>query len=310
MKLLVAGGGAFGKEHLKTLAAIGGLTVAVAEARETELVRLGAAFDLADSDTDAFALMDRFAPDGVIIATPAQAHAPVAGEALGRGVPVLVEKPVTPDAVTMRELEAVAARSSAFLQPGHILRFSDGHRRLRDMLKSGEIGDLLHFRSRRYRDASHAERYTDIDPVLMTMIHDLDLALWFDGGTAVSATATRRPRGTARSLTCAHIESDSGATWDVATAWLHPGPECPPDHVEIIGSAGSAELFVGSHIAVFGQSYRHIELGSEDDPLRAELECFLAGIRAGVSQAPVSPHDALHGLIAAEMVLAALDGRR
>jgi hypothetical protein len=43
-----------------------------------------------------------------------------------------------------------------------------------------------------------------------------------------------------------------------------------------------------------------------DDPLRAELDCFLAGIRAGATQAPLQLQDAVKGLLAAEMVLKAL----
>lgn len=309
MKILVAGGGIFGKEHLTTLTAIGGLKLAVAETREMELARLGDMFPLADRDTDAFALLGRFAPDGIVIATPAAAHAPLAIAALERGVPVLVEKPVAPDTVTMRHLCGVAAASKTFLQPGHILRFSAGHRQLRDILRQGEIGELLSFTSRRYRDASHAVRYTDIDPVLMTMIHDIDLALWFDGGSAVSAHAARRPEATNRSLTIAQLESSTGTLWQISTAWLHPGSDCPSDRVEIVGAQGSAELVVGSHIDVFGPARRHIDMSAPDDPLRTELDCFLAGIRARASQAPVKPKDALNGLLAAEIILQALDGR-
>ena len=35
--------------------------------------------------------------------------------------------------------------------------------------------------SRRYRDDSHAVRYPDDDPVLMTLIHDIDIAQWVTG---------------------------------------------------------------------------------------------------------------------------------
>ncbi|CAM5292863.1 Inositol 2-dehydrogenase [Aquamicrobium terrae] len=303
---MVAGGGAFGKEHLTTLAAMGGVALAVAETRADELARLAAMFALADRDADGFALLERFAPDGVIVATPAAAHAPLAARALERGIPVLVEKPVAPDAATMRGLCDLAASSRAFLQPGHILRFSAGHRQLLDVLRQGEIGELAGFSSRRHRDASHAARYRDIDPVLMTMIHDIDLALWFGGGTVVSARASRQPPGTARSLTQAWLESSTGVAWNLATAWLHPGSVCPPDRVEIVGAAGSAELHAGSHIDIFGRSHRRVAIDAADDPLRAELDCFLAGIRAGTCLAPVSPQDALDGLVAAEMVLAAL----
>lgn len=306
MKILVAGGGAFGKEHLKTLAAIGGVTLAVAEPRQDELERLRGTFGLADGDANAFALLERFRPDGVVVATPAKAHAPLATAALERAIPVLVEKPVAPDAATMRLLVDAAAASRAFLLPGHILRFSSAHRRLRDILAGGEIGELLQFKSRRYRDAGHAERYTDVDPVLMTMIHDIDLALWFSGAPAVSAGAVRRPAATARSLTTAQLLNSSGATWQLSTAWLHPGPDCPPDRVEIVGTKGSAELAIGSHIDIYGTEFRRIPLEDIDDPLRTELDCFLQRIRSGESSVPVGPQDAYEGLLAAEMVIEAL----
>lgn len=309
MKIMVAGAGAFGKEHLKTLTAMGGMTLAVAERHTAECERVGKLFALADSDADAFALLERFQPDGVIVATPADAHAPLARAALARNIAVLVEKPVAPDVATMRELCEAARASRAFLQPGHILRFSAGHRRLLDVLREGEIGTLLRFASRRYRDAGHASRYVGIDPVLMTMIHDIDLALWFDGGVALRAIAFRGDAGAGRSLTSAWLESSSKANWHIETAWLHPEPECPQDRVEIVGAGGSAELFVGSHIEVHGASSRRIEIEASDDPLRTELDCFVAGIRAGKSLAPVSPSDALNGLVAADMILRALHDR-
>ena len=307
MKILVAGGGVFGKEHLQTLAAIGGIALALAEPREAERQQLRGRFSLGDDDADAFALVERFQPDGIIVATPAAAHSALAIAALERGIPVLVEKPVTPDAASMRTLCDAAARSGAFLQPGHILRFSSAHRQLLQLLRQGEIGDLVCFRSRRYRDDTHVTRYPDIDPVLLTLIHDIDLALWFDGGAAVAAGAHRLPAGTSRSLTTAELTSTTGALWQIATSWLHPGAECPPDRVELIATRGSAELTLGQSIEVHGETHRTLALDPADDPLRTEVTCFLSGIRAGRSEAPVTPEDALNGLLAAEMILEALD---
>jgi len=307
MKIMVAGGGLFGKEHLKTLAAIGGISVVLAETRTDERERLRTVFGLADADADAFALLDRYQPDGIIIATPAEAHAPLAMVALDKAIPVLVEKPVAADVSTMRRLCAAADASNAFLLPGHILRFSAQHRRLRDVLAGGVIGDLVQFTSRRYRDASHAERYTDIDPVLMTMIHDIDLALWFSSSPAAHvASAFRQPAGTARSLTTASMETVSGMIWQLSTAWLHPAEECPADRVEIVGTGGSAELFVGSHLEIYAAGRERVELDAQNDPLRTELDCFLTAIRSGARQLPVTPQDALDGIIAAEAVLEAL----
>lgn len=307
MKIMVAGGGLFGQEHLKTLAAIEGTTVALAEPRNDERERLRAVFGLADTDADAFALLERYRPEGVVIATPAEVHAPLAMAALERAIPVLVEKPVAPDAATMRLLCAAADASSAFLLPGHILRFSSQHRRLRDVLAGGAIGDLIQFNSRRYRDASHATRYTDIDPVLMTMIHDIDLALWFSSAPATVASARRRPARTSRSVTTTCLETASGTIWQLSTAWLHPSVDCcPPDRVEIIGTRGSVELFVGSHLEIHAATCERIEVDADDDPLRTELDCFLAAIRSGGRGLPIVPRDALDGIVAAEAVIEAL----
>ncbi len=283
-----------------------GVESALAEPRPEAREAAAANFALADADADALALIDRFRPDGIVVATPANAHEALAIEALRRNIPVLVEKPVADNSKAAARLCEAAGKSRAFLQPGHILRFSAGHRALRDVLAAGAIGHQLRFSSRRYRDRSHAERYPDIDPVLMTLVHDIDLALWFDPGEPVAVSARRGPPGTAASLTTAHVVSASGVEWLLSTAWVHPGPNCPPDRVEIFCTDGSAELEVGSHIDVFGPTPRRIDLARDDDPLRTELECFVAGVRAGKSQSPVSPGEALAGLELAERIMEAL----
>lgn len=301
MKILLAGGGTFGEEHLKRLAGMD-LSIALAEPRAPRRAQFAAHYQLAESGPDAAQLLERFAPDGVIVASPAEAHAPLAILALTRNIPVLVEKPVTPDSATMRAVLDTLAQSRAFLLPGHVLRFSAAHARAREILASGEIGDLLHFTSRRYRDSAHVTAYRDVDPVLMTMIHDIDLALWCDGGLAVSATAWR-PAGA--SFTSARLLSDSGAMWDLRTGWLHPAG-VPEDRVEIIGTQGSIELVAGSHLGIHATRSRREETGDGPDPLAAELVCFLDGVRAGRLAAPVTAGDALNGLLAAELIMAAL----
>lgn len=303
MKVLVAGGGAFGKEHLRALLDMG-VELAVAESRADELERLGALFPVADRDQDAGRLIQRFAPDGIVIATPAVAHAPLAIMALERNIPVLVEKPVAPDSAIMQQLCEAASCSRAFLQPGHILRFSAPHRKLHEIVQEGQIGDLLRIVSRRYRDSSHAERYRDVDPVFTTMVHDIDLALWFDGSDAVDVSARRLPANDFRSLTATEIGSLRGAQWHLSLAWLHPSLDCPPDRVELVGTRGSVEFEAGRGIDLYtAEGHHQLPLASDDDPLRVELEAFLSGIRSGRLVAPVTPEDALRGLLIAERIV-------
>lgn len=125
------------------------------------------------------------------------------------------------EAASLAEEEA---RSGAFVLPGHVLRFSEAHRRFFEIARSADVGSILSVTARRDRDDSHAIRYSD-DPVLMTMIHDIDLALWITGRvTPRGVVASRRPRGTRRSQTVMTTQGGS-AIWRLSTAWTfhrHP----------------------------------------------------------------------------------------
>src|SRR5208282_936505 len=135
-------------------------------------------------------LIDSVEADAIIIATPAASHVEICVRALGRNLCALLEKPVAPSAAAAPLLQS--ARSSAgFVLPGHVLRFSQDHARLVEIVRSGRIGEVIYVNSRRYRDDSHAVRYADVDPVLMTLIHDVDLAQWVTGSDFRSVLARR-----------------------------------------------------------------------------------------------------------------------
>src|SRR5690606_15988298 len=154
-------------------------------------------------------------------ATPGRLHVSLARLALADGIPVLVEKPVAMTAAEAETLAPLAATSRGFLLPGHILRFSAIHRAFVDIARSPEIGPILSMTARRHRDDSHAARYAD-DPVLMTMIHDIDLALWITGAGVGDVLAFRRPEGQRRSETLMTAVGAAGAVWRLATAWTFP----------------------------------------------------------------------------------------
>lgn len=307
MKILLAGAGAFGREHLVRLVRRPGLTLAVADPDPRSLAKAGALAQDARTGVDAQALIAGFCPDGVIVASPAATHAPIARAALAAGIAVLVEKPLATSVAEARDLSACAAqaRNSGFLLPGHILRFSAPHRALYELAVSGALGRLLTFTSQRMRHRDHARLYRGIDPVLMTMIHDIDLALWIGGSDARTAGAVRRNGPGGASLAEAEVEARNGLIWRLTTGWLHDGP-CAPDRIGIIGTDGSAEWEDGGSIRIFGRSERIIDLPEGDDPLGAEIDAFLDAIANGPRLLPVTPADAVAGLEAADMILAAL----
>ena len=221
---------------------------------------------------------------------------------------MLVEKPVAQSAEEVASLVDAEARSGAFVMPGHILRFSEPHRRLAEI--AAEIGPITSFTSRRHRDEGHAIRYLG-DPVLMTMIHDIDLATWITGAKTAEVLAFRQPAG-ARSETLMMASDTRGGVWRLSTAWTFPTGSQPPDRIEVIGENGAVELEAGAYVRSFGARPEHIDISGADpdQPHVAELGHFLSCIREGRPPEVVTLADACVGLATADMVRASLASGR
>ena len=280
LRVLVAGAGAFGVEHLTRLA--GRTDVAIAGVADTDpaaLERAGSRAPDARLFADPLQLIDEVDAEAVIVATPAATHVEIGLKALARNLSALIEKPVAPSAGAAAPLIAAARRSEGFVLPGHVLRFSRDHQRLVEIARSGLIGEVLYVNSRRYRDDSHVVRYADADPIFTTLIHDIDLAYWIARSEFRSVRARRAGEGY-RSLTALQASTANGIVCDLRTAWTFPGDELPPDRLEAVGERGSVELVVGQGLAVYAVGrLTHRELAKADDPLRNEQDHFLACVR-------------------------------
>lgn len=308
VRLALAGAGLFGQEHLNVVARIPDAEmVAIADRNENAAQAAAERHGVKDWGPDVMALLERLKPDGVIIASPGRTHVPLALGALALGIPALVEKPMAMTAAEAALLVEADARGPAFVLPGHVLRFSSPHRRIAEIIKSGEIGQVLSIYARRHRDDSHALRYADIDPIMMTMIHDIDLALWLTGAEASGVEALRSPAGAQRSQTLVTAKGDAGAMWSLATSWTYPG-EAAPDRIEIVGERGGIDFETGAYIRQYGDRPRSIDLGGDgpDDSLFNEVSYFVSCIRSGTRPRVVASRDALAGLRIAEAALTSL----
>jgi len=308
VRLLVAGAGSFGREHLRILSTMSDvILVGVADIVESAAEDACRRFGALEAGSDAREMLGRLRPDGLVIATPGPTHAALARHALDLGIPVLVEKPVAMSAAEAGILLDAAAPSDAFVLPGHILRFSAPHRRLVEIARSAAIGPIVSVTARRHRDDGHARRYAE-DPVLMTMVHDIDLALWITGSTPDEVLAHRRPTGTPRSETLMMGASPGGAVWRLTTAWTFPSLAPPPDRIEVVGERGSVELEAGIAIRVYGEAPLVLDVSTADpdQPHRAELAHFIDCVRQGAQPEAVALADAIAGLRVADAVLASV----
>lgn len=298
LRILVAGAGAFGREHIARLAARADVEIAgVADPNADALARVRARYGVEACRADARALIDEVEAGAIVIATPAASHVEIATRALGRNLAVLLEKPVAPSAADAAALAAAAGRSEGFVLPGHVLRFSTDHMRLIEIVRSGRAGQVLYVNSRRYRDDDHAVRYPDADPVLMTLIHDIDLARWVTGSEFRSVLAHRSRGPGFRSLTAARATTVGGVICDLRTAWTFPAGGVPPDRLEVVGDRGSVELIAGEGARLYAEGRREdFPALADDDPLRNEHDHFLARVRDRSLPPALSLAEALSGL--------------
>ena len=81
--------------------------------------------------------------DAVVIATPVPTHYPLARAALEAGKHVFVEKPPAMRVEEMEELIAVAEARGLVLMPGHLLLYHPAVQKLKEVVDSGELGEVL-----------------------------------------------------------------------------------------------------------------------------------------------------------------------
>src|SRR5262249_12211733 len=81
--------------------------------------------------------------DAVVIATPVPTHYELARRALDAGSHAFVEKPPAMRGAEMEELCELAEERGLVLMPGHLLLYHPGVQKLKELVESGELGDVL-----------------------------------------------------------------------------------------------------------------------------------------------------------------------
>ena len=85
--------------------------------------------------------------DAVVIATPVSTHYPIARAALEHGKHVMIEKPLADSAEHSLDLIERAKAANRILMVDHTFIYTSAVRKMRDLIDSGELGDILYFDS-------------------------------------------------------------------------------------------------------------------------------------------------------------------
>jgi predicted dehydrogenase len=85
--------------------------------------------------------------DAVVIATPVSTHYPIAKAALEAGKHVMIEKPLADSAENALALVELSRRVNRILMVDHTFIYTSAVRKIRELIDSGELGDILYFDS-------------------------------------------------------------------------------------------------------------------------------------------------------------------
>lgn len=136
-------------------------------------------------------------PDAVVVLVPDFAHAEVVLPLLAAGIPVFCEKPLDISLEAADRILETAYRTGTRLYVGHNMRHMPVVRQMREIIESGQIGDVKavwcrHFVGNGgdyYFKDWHAERAKVNSLLLQKGAHDIDVIHWLAGGYTRSVSA-------------------------------------------------------------------------------------------------------------------------
>lgn len=173
MRFGVIGYGYWGPNIVRNLAELPDVEVAcIADCNPARLALARKRHPSASSATDARDVFLDPSIDAVVVATPVRSHFRLAMEALRHGKHVLVEKPLCPSSIEAEQLIETAAARGLTLMVDHTFPYTGAVRKVRQLIDSGEIGQVYYYDSVRINLGLFQE---DVSVLWDLAVHDLSI---------------------------------------------------------------------------------------------------------------------------------------
>ncbi|MFJ2949564.1 Gfo/Idh/MocA family protein [Streptomyces sp. NPDC087226] len=189
----VIGTGRMGADHVRRIDRVvsGARVTAVVDLDARRAEAAAAGIDGCGVYTDPAAAMAAADVDAVLIASSGPAHEAALLSAFERDLPVLCEKPLTPDASSaLRVMEAEAALGHRRVQVGFMRRYDAEYVRLKALLETGELGRPLMLHNR-HRNVASAPFFTSGMLITDSVAHEVDATRWLLGHEIAAVTVLR-----------------------------------------------------------------------------------------------------------------------
>jgi myo-inositol 2-dehydrogenase / D-chiro-inositol 1-dehydrogenase len=291
MRVAVVGAGRMGQLHARLLASTKAVSELVVADTDVDKAKAVAESLGAEAVPDPMNALD-FA-DAAVIATPAQTHAAFVKAAVGRGCPVLCEKPLAESLDAAIELADYVEGTGVLVKVGFQRRFDYGYRAARAAVIEDRLGRLYLMRLQVTEPGRPPSPKTNL--LRNTAIHDFDLVRWLAGEEVVSVYAEGAQRdGRAfdprldPDTIVASLRLSGGALASVTVTRMSPlGYDV---RAELVGSRDHLAVGWGNRTPVRSVERDSTAPGSErwrswqtrfEEAYRGEIDGFLAAIAGG-----------------------------
>lgn len=284
---------------------------AICDQDETRLKQLKSLYPEVHPERDFDRMIADPKLDAVIVATPVRFHYGMAKKALAAGKHTFIEKPMASSSAECEELIDLAKKNGLILMIGHTFLYSSPVRKIKEIIRDGDIGNIQYISSRRLNLGLYQK---DINVAWDLAPHDISIILYIMEEAPVSVNCRGNCHVTPgiEDVTNMSLSFRNNQIATVHNSWLDPRK------VREMTIVGTRRMIVYDDVeplekikiydarvdrpphyntfAEFTYSYHYgdiyVPYVKQEEPLKVETHHFLDCIRTGGR--PVT--DGRHGL--------------
>ena len=161
---------------------------------------------------------------GVVLAVPAELHAPMAIKAMDKGKHVFVEKPLAMNEAESNLMISTSEKNNVQLMVGHLLQYHPIFKAVRKIVDNGEIGELNYIYSNRL---SFGKVRLKEDVIWSFAPHDISMILSLVGEDPeyISCKSSSILKKNFADIATIHMKFKSGIKSDIRVSWINPTKE-------------------------------------------------------------------------------------